>query len=183
MAKVLYVRHGQTLSNLARVVSGGVDDSPLTDEGKKQAELAAEGIGEAIDLLVVSPLRRTRQTADIIARHIGYNPAKIVVDKRLAEYDAGGAQGQPIEGMIAAKLLAFPGVEDPDHFAMRITSALKELTQESGTVLIVGHGIALRMLDCLKAGNDPKTFYDMPRYQNASVIELDLGWLLGSNET
>ncbi len=68
-------RHGQTMFN---VIYGetrkdpGIVDPPLTDEGKRQAEvLAHELAGREIARIVTSPYTRALQTAEIVAAKLG----------------------------------------------------------------------------------------------------------------
>ena len=70
--KLYFVRHGETNSNLQkRVVSF---DDRLTDNGRLQAQqVAARIAGMPIDLIIVSPQKRTKETAEIIAKKIGKN--------------------------------------------------------------------------------------------------------------
>ena len=54
-------------------------DSELTEKGRKQAEECREKTaGEEVDLVLVSPLRRTMQTCDIIFRDHKSKPRILV---------------------------------------------------------------------------------------------------------
>ncbi|MGI6358630.1 MAG: histidine phosphatase family protein [Bacillota bacterium] len=66
MGKLLVVRHGETESNaLGRYC--GSQDVPLNDTGVAQAEAAAENLPRhEIDVVICSPLRRARQTAELL---------------------------------------------------------------------------------------------------------------------
>lgn len=177
MAKVLYVRHGQSQANVDGVFAGGDNDTRLTDEGRLQAKQAAETLKSDIHLIISSPLSRTVETAQIIADEIGYDRTKIKLDSRLKEYSVGEGEGKPFVGLTASDLISFPGAENPELFARRVRAALRDASAERGTVLVVGHGGVSRLIECLRSGKDPKWFYDMPKHHNAVVVELDLGWL------
>jgi broad specificity phosphatase PhoE len=75
IANALWARHGQNVANLTETFSHRVFDGDLTDAGRRQAhELAdrlAVGDGEPVAYLVCSPLRRARQTADIVGQRLG----------------------------------------------------------------------------------------------------------------
>ena len=74
MKKVLYVRHGQSETNLRGVFAGGNDDTRLTDLGREQAKNAGKELkGIKIDRIICSPLSRTYETAQIIAKELGFN--------------------------------------------------------------------------------------------------------------
>ncbi|HEY64501.1 MAG TPA: methyltransferase domain-containing protein [Caldilineae bacterium] len=68
---LLLIRHAESLSNIY-----GADFSPdsgLTSRGWQQARRLAEWLAEnePIDVIISSPLLRARQTADILAMHLG----------------------------------------------------------------------------------------------------------------
>ncbi len=84
------VRHGETEWNSIEKYQGHLD-SPLTDNGIKQAQLLANGlIAKNIDLLYSSDLGRALQTAKIIAKKISL---PIHSDARLRERHLGLIQG------------------------------------------------------------------------------------------
>ena len=70
MTVVYWARHGENAANLSRRFSYRVFDGDLTDQGIAQAEHLAEALraaGHRYGLLVCSPLRRARQTAQIVS--------------------------------------------------------------------------------------------------------------------
>jgi len=70
MTVVYWARHGENAANLSRRFSYRVFDGDLTDRGIAQAEHLAEALraaGHRYGLLVCSPLRRARQTAQIVS--------------------------------------------------------------------------------------------------------------------
>jgi isoleucyl-tRNA synthetase len=96
----ILVRHGETDANKKNeiansIASGTIDvvlgsDFSLNENGVKQAEKAAEELKETkIDLVVASPYKRTKETAEIIAKTLGISPEQIVFDDRLKEWQVG----------------------------------------------------------------------------------------------
>ena len=88
--KILVVRHGRTNWNDLNKVQG-LADIELNEEGKSQAKITAEKLkNEKIDLIISSPLTRTKQTAEIVrdGRDID-----IIFDDRLKERDYGEFEG------------------------------------------------------------------------------------------
>ncbi|MFN4089445.1 MAG: histidine phosphatase family protein [Alphaproteobacteria bacterium] len=77
---MILIRHGESLFNLhygATRRDPGIEDPGLTDRGKEQALAVARALAEEdIAELVVSPYRRTLETAAIIAAELGI-PATI----------------------------------------------------------------------------------------------------------
>ena len=73
---IVLVRHGVTKHTSAKRFSGGLggDNPPLSDEGRAQARAAAEwlaGLGDRVDAVLASPVRRTRETAAVVADALG----------------------------------------------------------------------------------------------------------------
>jgi len=68
--KLYVIRHGETEWNITNRLQGGLD-SPLTKAGKKQTHALGKHLqGEPIDMLISSPLGRTRQTTEIICSYL-----------------------------------------------------------------------------------------------------------------
>lgn len=69
---MLLIRHGETLFNVhfgASRIDPGIEDPGLTERGREQAAAAARALAEEdVRELVVSPYRRTLETAAIIAQ-------------------------------------------------------------------------------------------------------------------
>ena len=94
MSDTLYiVRHGESEYN-AKGLLAGITDIPLTDTGREQARQAGKQIVPlGITHIVSSPLVRAYETAQIIAREIGFSAERIVVDSRLHERNFGALEG------------------------------------------------------------------------------------------
>ena len=88
---ILYViRHGQTDWNVAGKCQG-MTDIELNSTGIKQAEQARNEITNyKIDLIICSPLKRARKTAEIINEAID---CKIISDERIIERCVGKIEG------------------------------------------------------------------------------------------
>ena len=68
-------------------------DRPLNKRGKKDAPFMGEVLKEkdvVLDLMVTSPAKRARLTAEAIAKEIGYKKKDIVVDENLYEFSTSG---------------------------------------------------------------------------------------------
>ena len=166
---VLWARHGENVANLTRTLSYRVFDGDLTAAGRQQARdlgerLAAAGGGGRIGLLVCSPLRRARQTADIVGQRLGLPVAMELDDLR--EVNVGDLDGRSDARAweTYARVLAawragdvgarFPGGEDRDELCARLLRALVVVTSIATGVgahnavpehsLVVAHGANLR---------------------------------------
>jgi probable phosphoglycerate mutase len=91
---LILVRHGQTPHTKDKKFSGlGGDDPGLDAEGRAQVRATADWIAalaDEIDAVVTSPLRRTRETAEIIAGVLG---KEVEVEEGLAEAAFGTWDG------------------------------------------------------------------------------------------
>ena len=86
---VIFVRHGQSESNITHTLTSDIDKSPLTEEGIKQVEALAKTIskGAKIDALYTSPVLRATQSAEILGKSLDMRPK---LDERLWERHMGG---------------------------------------------------------------------------------------------
>jgi broad specificity phosphatase PhoE len=160
MADILWARHGQNVANLTKTFSYRVFDGDLTDAGRQEAQELADRLagnaGEPIGLLACSPLRRARQTAEIIARRLGLAVTMELDDLR--EINVGGLDGRSDERGwdTYARVLAawragetevrFPGGEDCAELCARLRRALAAAARSAGDrrSLLVAHGANLR---------------------------------------
>ena len=88
--EILLTRHGQTEWNVLGKVQGRADIE-LNEKGIQQAEETGKTLrDEEIDLIICSPLKRAKQTADIICRN---RDIPIVYDEDVIERDFGEFEG------------------------------------------------------------------------------------------
>ncbi len=140
---LVIVRHGRP----QRIEGAdGPADPPLTDIGREQAETVARFLlGERVDHVVTSPMRRAMETAEPLALALGID-AEVIDD--LAEIDSGSDSYLPMEELKAeggaawAEVISdpasmYPGV-DIDEFSDRVTAAFEALvTAHPGQVVAV----------------------------------------------
>ncbi|MFY9263583.1 MAG: histidine phosphatase family protein [Actinomycetaceae bacterium] len=90
VSQIVFLRHGQTANNLERRIQGS-RDTPLNDEGRRQAsEIAPEIAQLGITRIYSSDLSRARDTAAAVAEVTGL---EITVDARLRERAYGVWEG------------------------------------------------------------------------------------------
>lgn len=171
---IYFIRHGESETNVKKVFAGR-DDSLLTDKGRNQAfdtaaEIKREGL--KFDRIISSPLKRAKETAEIIAKELGFGK-EIEIKSEIIEYDMGSLTGTPW-GIISSKILiGAENAEDPSVFKNRVWNFIKELSKENHDILLVSHAGVARMLETIKENRDPKSFYDIPVMPNASVFKID----------
>ena len=90
------VRHGETTTNAARIMTG-TTDAPLNVRGRLQAQEAGRAIaGGAFDLAFWTGLSRTRESLELMTRAGDLRIACIAEDTRLAERHLGQLERMPI---------------------------------------------------------------------------------------
>ncbi|MEW2299648.1 histidine phosphatase family protein [Streptomyces sp. NPDC006655] len=166
MADVFLVRHGETEWSRSGRHTGWTD-VPLTEHGRDEARrleplIRSHRIGAAF----VSPLRRARETAELIGV-----AETARVDADLREWDYGGYEGVTtveIQRTRPGWFLFADGVapgppdrpgESPEQVGERADRMLAKvdaaLADTEGAVLLVAHGHFLRVLTARRLGLPP----------------------------
>jgi broad specificity phosphatase PhoE/ribonuclease HI len=149
------LRHGQTEHTPERRFSGR-NELPLSLTGRAEAEAAAaRAAGLGVEVIVASPLRRTRETAEIVAAALGL---PVTFDPDLVELDFGDIEGLTFDEARAKHPLAArrfmtdisvaaPGGESITDVGTRVARARRRiLSEHSGkTVLIVSHVTPIKL--------------------------------------
>jgi broad specificity phosphatase PhoE len=145
--RIFIVRHGQTEWS-ANGRHTGRTDLPLTEAGREQAEhLPALLGGDTYSLVLVSPLRRARETCELA----GYGDVAEVTDD-LHEWDYGD-----YEGLTTPQIReqnpdwdlwrdGCPGGESPAEIGARVDRVLERFQGIDGNGLAFAHGHVLRVL-------------------------------------
>jgi probable phosphoglycerate mutase len=178
-AKVYLARHGQTAYNLDLRFQGHLP-VPLDDTGRTQArDLAERASAHPFAALWCSPLLRARETADIVAEHIGLTPRE---DPRLMETDAGDwtdrlfvdVQAEDPDGFAGfiegRPDFAFPGGESFAQQGVRVAGALADVELGLLPALVVCHGVVIRIALFQRAGHKVALAERVP---NAALVPLD----------
>lgn len=153
---VYFVRHGQSIANVTPVFQS--EDSPLSDEGKKQAERIAHRASKInFETLISSPAARTRDTALFISKATGktIEYSDLFVERKKPS-SVSGKSHEDKDACIKfnnwEKTLYKSGVriEDSENFddlMVRADNAIKFLTERSEReLLVVTHGFFLRTI-------------------------------------
>lgn len=90
MKRLYFVRHGQTEWNAIMRMQGQWN-SDLSELGREQADVNGQFLkSQNIEKLFVSPLDRTKQTAEIVNNHLR---VPMTFDDRIMEWDTGDWSG------------------------------------------------------------------------------------------
>lgn len=140
-----FVRHGQTDWNAQGLFQGSTD-IPLNDTGRAQARDAEAMLEQwSWDAIVSSPLVRARETARIVAEHLGL-PLGPAYDE-LVERDYGPLEGTPaLEGMQRWPDRRYPGAEPLDEVVARCLRGLARIDADypGQNVVVVCHGTIMK---------------------------------------
>lgn len=100
MTTLLLVRHATTAATGKRL--GGRTEASLDDTGRTQAEAAAERLADLpLKAVYASPLARTRETAELVAKPHGL---EIVAEEGLLEVEYGRWTDRPLKQVARTKL-------------------------------------------------------------------------------
>ncbi|MGA0902202.1 MAG: histidine phosphatase family protein [Candidatus Nanopelagicaceae bacterium] len=137
---IYLVRHGQTALTPQRKFSGiGPLNPELTPSGLKEADLVASEIARIKpDVLISSPLQRTKQTAEAISKSTGL---EIVYEEMWKECDFGIWDGLSIDEVkagfpdeyamwVSTSSFAPPGGESYDSAMARALQGLQDISAE-----------------------------------------------------
>jgi broad specificity phosphatase PhoE len=177
----LYIlRHALTDHNVQRRFQGRGTDIELNEEGLRQAQKTAYYFKNIdLDVIYVSPLKRTLQTANIINK---YHNKKIEIENLIIERDFGLIEGRKYNDIdfyeIHKKdLYDYYKIENQIVFQKRIMKFFNQLHEKhfGKNVLIVSHGGVIKMLFS-NLQNIPwkKAIYEIKKDNSAiSIIEID----------
>jgi len=177
---IFVLRHGQTEWNSQGRLQGHAD-SPLTAHGRLQARLMGATLASLLDAsetdVVVSPLGRALQTAEIVMSQLKDTHLAWRTDERLREIGVGQWQGLT-RTQVAATGKQFSSDRDEDwfldapeaetlhDFTARIASFLKSHSFEKPLV-VVCHGQTGMILRGLYLGLAPRKALALDQPQDA----------------
>ena len=145
---LILVRHGESVANAQGLLLGRTD-AELTAAGRAQAVAARSLLRDPVAEVRTSPLRRSRDTAELLDLGV-----PVAVDERWVEIDYGEFECQPLGGIPAEVWQRWQsdrdfrpaGGESLAAVDQRITAACEELFAEDGAarlpdgdVVVVSH--------------------------------------------
>ena len=167
--KIILIRHGKTEGNFNRRYIGRTDE-PLFDLGKKEIiKCIEQNKYPKSDLVVVSPMKRCIETANIIYP----NQEQIIIDD-LRECDFGNFENKNYQELCNDKdyqdwinsngEMTFPNGESIEEFKKRCCKSFVKLMKEvvkleiQTIALIVHGGTVMSIMSSLC--NTKKSYYD-----------------------
>lgn len=181
---MILMRHGQADNNVNRILVGRHIESHLTEYGKHQVLDTAKYLGEiSIDKVLVSPVVRTIETAEIVCEYLGLD---YQIDERLYEIELGRLVGMNYEEIISkygnlflefyteneAALTPY-GVESFASIKQRIKNILDEMaeTYSDRNVLMISHLDPIKAAIAIILDLKPESLYKW-QIRNASLTIL-----------
>jgi len=168
--KLYLLRHAST-SDSENSINGSRTDTPLSETGLKQAQDLVSKLSEnKYDLIIVSPLQRTRQTIEPYLSSVGQGNIKI--DGLTTERDLGVfTNSRKGDGKIKADVQKQGGdriswkpengesILDVYERAKLFVQKLRTEYSENSSILICSHKNFLRNLELLILNRPPQDFY------------------------
>ncbi len=166
------IRHAQTTMNAQGKVFSGSTDVALSDKGIETArQMSMNRLWGKIAHVFITPLIRTRQTADIL---FGDGLGRTVVPE-LAEVDFGEYEGRIRDSTNANDPVFYKWVHDPENLTFpqgenllaHAKASLKALTKIANEntyddVAIVSHATTIRLLLATLLTGTIKCFRNVP---------------------
>ena len=158
---LVLVRHGVTEHTAAKRFSGGLggDNPPLSEEGLAQARAAAQwlaALGDKVDCVLASPVRRTRETAEVVAAAL---ELPVSEEPGFAEMEFGSWDGLTflevaerdqagLDAWLGSLEVPPPGGESFRQVEERVLAGLdRVLAEHAGrTVVVVSHVTPIKTL-------------------------------------
>lgn len=184
MIRLILVRHGVTVCNENKLMSG-LTDSKLSEKGKLQANKLANYLkDEKIDKIYITPFSRTRETIKKLAE---FNNIKIEETSKLNEINFGDFESlsfNEIENIYPKEVdkmliegfkYKYPNGESLEETFYRVRDEVKKIINENNnsTILICSHGGTIRNIISYLLCDDYKYHWNF-KIDNASITEIEI---------
>lgn len=170
MTKIYVVRHGQTAWNLEEVFRGRAD-IPLDDTGKKEVHLAGEALkDETIHAIYSSPLSRSMETAENIAKfqNVDVAPLNAIIDISYGDWEGKSLAEVQKKSPDLYELwlkephnVRFPNGETLEEVRIRTIEAVDHLVDQhkDEAIALVAHRVPNKVICCAFLGIDNSNFW------------------------
>lgn len=181
------MRHGESVHNVENILDCSIDSvSPLTEKGKNEVKESATHL-KSIDVMYVSPLLRTRETAELVKEVAGFK-GEIIIDERLKEFNVGEFNGKNRDEFLAYEDkemngscfdFVVRGGEGYRNIRDRLSDFLYDIDKkhEGKNILIVTHEAIVKMLQVVSWSGSEKDFSKVwneePPVKTAGILDID----------
>ncbi|WP_100011665.1 histidine phosphatase family protein [Lentibacillus sediminis] len=170
MTTICLIRHGETDWNATGRLQGKTD-IPLNQTGIRQAEACAAFLDAAdYDVLLASPLKRARRTAEIINNEL---QLPLVVMEDFKERSFGDGEGMTLEERRKKHPdKIFPNQEEIEDFTQRVIAGVNQITLDypDKSVLLVAHGAVIKAI--LTHVSNGEIGHGKPKLLNACISNI-----------
>ena len=159
--KLYITRHGQTDGNVNKIMDG-IRDIDLNSNGVEQAKQTRDELKDIkFDLIICSPLTRTKHTMEII----NINNFNVVYDDRIKERDCGEFTGLTFDSLDRDLYwnyndkTIYQSAESLKHLFNRVYNFLDEIKEKyiDKTILLVTHEGITKVINCYFNGIPEQT--------------------------
>jgi broad specificity phosphatase PhoE len=182
--RLILVRHGQTSSNIGRLLDTEDPGADLTPLGRDQAAALVPALGAVqIEAIYSSPLARAKQTAAPLSMSLGL---RVQVREGLREVRAGTLEMRGDDASASTYLrtvLAWskgqvdtrmPGAENGREVFARYDDVIDEVTDQGlATAVIVSHGAMIRSWTAHRVDNITTDFVERHPVRNTGCVVLE----------
>ena len=177
--RILFVRHGKSVANAELTIA--TPDTPLAEEGVEQArETGRQLKTEHVTAIVCSPFLRARQTAEAIAKELGFPKENITIVDELGERRMGSLEGKPKrhESPFFFHNDTDYGFESHRAVIARLKTAVDKVREiakhTGGTTVVVGHACSGFFFREIAKGHEHyKDFGTFEQMTNAAIAEIE----------
>lgn len=145
--QIYLIRHGETDWNKQKRLQGH-KDIELNNNGIMQANKCGQAFQQMpIDCIISSPLKRAKETADIIASYVGIDT--VMIEDNLIEKDYGRLSGlTPDEREKFYETGQNDEMESLDDLIQRVIKVLNHYSNETAykNIIMVSHGAAINAI-------------------------------------
>lgn len=161
--RYIMMRHGEAQNNVQNKINSNPatrNKYPLSLKGRMEVEKTAKKLALlGVDIIVASDFRRTRETAEIVAKSVGIK--KVLLEKKFREVNTGifdGKKGSDYQTFFSSLLEKFvkkpPKGETLRNVAKRVYEGIASLEEkyDRKNILIVSHEYPIWMMETVMRG-------------------------------
>ncbi len=173
----IFVRHGESISNISHTWSSSIGGFPLTEAGRGVVEETGRRLGKVrgIGALYTSPVLRAAQTAQIISGHLGMAPqmTALLTERGFGKYNNLSVVDSAQRKKIVSEQIAsgYPDWESWDSITARVMLFSESLKLGSVSVAVTHMDPIRAIVTHFRGGAERSTFDQYIRNGSMSVID------------